>query len=327
MPMRPLALPKDLAPAAEIVGRTFQYPGHPEWELDAAEYEQFADAIRRIRRIWPAIRVLQPFAPSMRDLMRGYVWEEGESLAGFVVVQRDGGTAVWQIEPLGVLPEYRRRGIARRLMTEALDMLRALGAEAVRLGVIDGNEPAQALYRSIGFTDYGGRVLFVLAPTNRGEPPTLPEGYEELPLARFDWRTRYELDRRIVPAGVKVFEAVSPGRYRVPLLMRAIAPFFSNSRDHDIVIRRTSDRVVVGRAGWSLSKSRAGTNAIRVRLDPAHGDIASYLIRRSLSALLEQDAERQVELFLPSWIPDVAHAAEDLGFERRRAHVSMGLRL
>ena len=327
MPIRPLALPQDLTPAAEIVGRTFQYPDHPEWELDAAEYEQFADAIRRIRRVWPAIQLLQRFTPSMQDLMRGHVWEENGSLAGFVVVQRDGGSAVWQIEPLGVLPEYRRRGIARRLMSEALEMIRSLGAEAARLGVIDGNEPAQELYRSMGFTDYGGRILFVLAPTGQVEPPTLPKGYEEVPLARFDWRTRYELDRRIVPDDVNQFEAVTPGRYRVPLLMRAIAPFFSNSRNHDVVVCRASDRVVIGRAGWSLSKSRGGTNAIRVRLDPAHGGVASYLIRRALSAILSDDLERQVELFLSTWMPSVARAAEDLGFQRRRAHMSMGLKL
>jgi len=327
MSIRPLALPKDLVPAAEAIGKTFKYPGHPEWELDTAEQKQFADAIRRIRRIWPAVRLLQGVAPSMRDLLRGFVWEENGVLAGFVVAQRDGQTAVWQVEPLGVLPKFRRRGIARQLMAEAIRMVRSRGAQGIRLGVIDGNAPAQALYRSMGFVEYGGTILYTLPPTDRIEQPALPRGYEESPLARFDWRTRYEMDEQITPSHVKEFEAISPGRYRTPLLMRVISPFFRNSRDNDILIRRTSDHVAVARGGWSLSKSRGGTNAIRVRLDPAHTDLASYLVQRTFTAVLVKDPELQVELFLPAWMPDVARAAEALGFERRRVHKSMGMKL
>ena len=327
MSIRPLALPQDFVPAAEAIAKTFQYPGHPEWELDLAEQEQFADAIRRIRRVWSAMRLFQCVSPAMRDFLRGFVWEEDGIFGGFVVIQRDGQTPVWQIEPLGVLPEFRRRGIARQLMTEALAVMRSRGATGVRLGVIDGNTPAQTLYRSLGLVDYGGTVLYERAPSGTVSPPALPAGYEESPLARFDWRARYEMDRRIVPAGVQEFEAIAPGRYRTPLMMRALAPLFRTSHDRDVLVRRTRDRVAVGRAGWSISKSGKGKSSIRVRLDPAQADLAPYLVQRALAEALSQRPDLPVHLFLPAWMPEVARAAEALGFERKRAHKLMGMKL
>jgi ribosomal protein S18 acetylase RimI-like enzyme len=327
MSIRPLALPQDFAGVAEAVSKAFQYPGHPEWELDPAEQVQFADAIRRMRRLWPAMRVMQLAAPAMRDLMRGFVWEEDGVFAGFIVLQRDGNSPAWQIEPLGVLPEYRRRGIARKLMAEALEMMRSRGATAVTLGVIDGNMPARTLYRSVGFADYGGNAFYVRTSGSTVGRPALPSGYVEERLARFDWRARYEMDRRITPQDVQAYEAVSAGRYRVPLLLRVIVPFLNNARVGDALVRRTSDRAAVGRAGWSINKTGRGTNSIRVRLDPACRDLAPYLAQRALYEVLATGSTLQVELFLPTWMPDVAHAAEGLGFVLRREHKSMGMKL
>ena len=83
MSIRLLALPMDLVPAVELTEKTFQFPGHPEWELDPAEQKQFADAIRRIRCMWPVVWVLQGVSPSMRDLLRGFVREGSGVVAGF----------------------------------------------------------------------------------------------------------------------------------------------------------------------------------------------------------------------------------------------------
>ncbi len=54
-----------------------------------------------------------------------------------------------------VLPEWRRKGIARRLAAHTLDFARANGYEKVIIYVWAGNVNAQAFYQSLGFVIKG----------------------------------------------------------------------------------------------------------------------------------------------------------------------------
>ncbi len=55
------------------------------------------------------------------------------------------------INYLGVAPEHRRKGLARRIMEEAERRLRALGCPKINLQVRTSNREAVAFYRRIGF--------------------------------------------------------------------------------------------------------------------------------------------------------------------------------
>jgi ribosomal protein S18 acetylase RimI-like enzyme len=52
---------------------------------------------------------------------------------------------------LAVLPEYRRRGIARRLVDAGHDRLRAKGARRVTALVDDGEADAAELWLAVGY--------------------------------------------------------------------------------------------------------------------------------------------------------------------------------
>lgn len=54
-------------------------------------------------------------------------------------------------------PGYRRRGLARHVLSEVLAQLRAEGAERCLLEVRASNAPAIALYRRCGFVEDGRR--------------------------------------------------------------------------------------------------------------------------------------------------------------------------
>jgi ribosomal protein S18 acetylase RimI-like enzyme len=61
-----------------------------------------------------------------------------------------------------VVPEARGRGAARALVDAALDHCRARGEIAsIMLTVTEGNEPAIALYRSVGFRPFGVEPLAI----------------------------------------------------------------------------------------------------------------------------------------------------------------------
>ena len=56
---------------------------------------------------------------------------------------------------MGLLPDYRGRGLGRRLLGSAMGKARLFGFEKVELSVYTSNEPAIRLYRAMGFTQEG----------------------------------------------------------------------------------------------------------------------------------------------------------------------------
>lgn len=70
-----------------------------------------------------------------------------------------------EIYRIAVLPDYRRRGVAYRLLSYALKTERGRGLECVFLEVREGNLAARGLYRSYGFSEYGKRKNYYKNPT------------------------------------------------------------------------------------------------------------------------------------------------------------------
>jgi ribosomal protein S18 acetylase RimI-like enzyme len=331
MPMRPLRLPGDLSVLVEVVPRAFQYPENPEWSLRQDEMEDIIRMIRSLRRLWPIIRVLQLFSPTLRDLFRGFIWEEDEQLAGAVMTQRHGTTDLWEVGLVGVLPEYRRRGIARRLLTRSLEDLRERGAEKASLGVIDKNVPAYSLYTSLDFEHYGGMVEFEITPTEAPKVSQLPAGYIQEPVKRSkSWRVRYDLDKRINPPELTRYEPVILGRYRPPLLLRPILPLLRllQRREQKLIrVRRSRDGQVVALARYETPKREGGVNSIRIVLDPECPELADYLVGYHLERVISRGPGRRVDFFVPDWMSHVVEAAERHGFARRVHYHSLGLTL
>lgn len=56
---------------------------------------------------------------------------------------------------MAILPEYRGRGIGRKLLTEMADTARSLGYRALSLSVAAHNIPALRLYEKCGYTKVG----------------------------------------------------------------------------------------------------------------------------------------------------------------------------
>lgn len=67
----------------------------------------------------------------------------------FVTVSQDEGAG--HITTIGVAPEHRRRGLARRLLVHAEDALRKRGIGTIFLEVRASNQAAQNLYHSLGY--------------------------------------------------------------------------------------------------------------------------------------------------------------------------------
>jgi ribosomal-protein-alanine N-acetyltransferase len=77
----------------------------------------------------------------------------GAGLVGFAVAQREGETGY--VVTLDVAPEWRRRGVAQRLMAEVEAKMRAAGARGMELHVSVENEGAVRFYEGMGYERVG----------------------------------------------------------------------------------------------------------------------------------------------------------------------------
>ncbi|MBU0596275.1 GNAT family N-acetyltransferase, partial [Candidatus Bipolaricaulota bacterium] len=314
MAMRALRLPGDLLPIGDMLKETFHYPDHPEWSFRDDETQETLRMIRSVHRLWPLLRFFSLLSPPLRDVFRGFVWEEDGRIGAAVILAREGGTPSWGVGMVGVLPEYRRRGLARRLLERSLEYLRERKADKTTLGVIDRNVPAYSLYTSLGFEHYSGMAEYELTPADVPPVPAFPPGYASEPVKLGkSWRVLYDLDKRITPGELEKYEPVEIGRYRAPLLMRAFLPIMRLMRRRDqkvLVLREVRSGKIVAIAMTTIPKREGGVCNLRIRLDPAHGDLADYLVSSQLKYFAVDGGGRRVDFMVPRWMPALAASAE-----------------
>lgn len=73
-----------------------------------------------------------------------------------------------EVTNVATLPDLRRRGVGRALVTALLDYARRENFLRVTLEVRESNAPAIALYESLGFTPCGTRKGFYANPREDG---------------------------------------------------------------------------------------------------------------------------------------------------------------
>lgn len=165
-------VPQDVAEMGRIVQRVYHYPENPEWDIptDFADYLQRAARIYRL--LWPVGR----FFKGYRDAIKGFVYETDNKIVGFVML-RGGKSGVWEGGMLGVLPEYRRQGIARQLLESRRQHVIDQGGRLLHSSVREGNLPALTLQKSLGANFYGKQYAFAV-PTPAANGTTLPPPYQ-----------------------------------------------------------------------------------------------------------------------------------------------------
>ncbi len=94
------------------------------------------------------------------------VVEQGETVAGMCTVTlmistAEGGYS-GELDDLAVAPSFRRKGVARMLISEAEAWSRQHGAVRMRLNCDDENRAAMTLYRSLGWVRSHCFVMFRL---------------------------------------------------------------------------------------------------------------------------------------------------------------------
>jgi len=286
----------------------------------------------RERRVVAAVTLLGKVFPGLRDASKGFVWEDEGRIVSVVLLARVGLAGDrWSIETVATHPDYRRRGLARRLVEQAIDSIRDRSGAVCTLKVRAENAPAYALYCDLGFVHYDSTAHLKLDEV-RGTIAPRMNGYavrEATPTEWFgSWEARFGLALRETPEAVQRILPVSPFQYRRPAFARFLAPAvirLSGRRiDHFLVEDR--DRLVATLA-VDADAAGEGNHDLRVCVDPEHAPaLAAALVDKGLRGLagfaaLPVLAETRASNRI------VIRAFEDRGFETISTWHWLGLRL
>ncbi len=143
----------------------------------------------------------------------GFVWESERHLVGNASLMRvEGDPGRWVLANVAVLPAFRRRGVARRLVGACIELAERKGASEIILQVKADNQAAQALYRSYGFDHRSTRSSWrrsrgsatLAGPHEAGARLRRPE----------EWTAQFELARRLIPEGMVWPHPLRPSLFR-----------------------------------------------------------------------------------------------------------------
>ena len=328
MSLRPIKLPQDFDTIERLGVDSFHYPDHPEWNMEQEEIDSIADMVKQYKKVWFWIKLLGNFSYQIRNFNVGYIWEEADVPAG-VIFNHSSIKEEWWISTLGVLPEFRRRGIARNLLEYSINDFKSRGAKRAFLSVITDNLPARNFYLKSGFVEFSGDVEME-HPGAQVDEPILLTGYSEKEMNRFDGQTKFVLADKITPDEVKQFAPLIEKDFHTGFLMRLATPIIDQAegvKHLNFAYYSAETNEILGRFGIILRIREGGMVHAFLRLAPRHPALAEYMFRKMLHIASKENPGRKLVMSLPIWQEEAINAAKNAGFTPKVEYREMALNL
>ena len=229
------------------------------------------------KTLMPFLKFLGIFSKNFKHTLDGFVIEnEQEEIIASVNIGY--GIFHWEIAMVATHPDHRRKGLARKLVTQAIDHAKKLGAKMCVLEVRDINEPAYNLYRNLGFVHYDSVTRLKLTPEKfqkTDENVKIPMKYNMRELKRNKKinQERYELEVRITPEEVQDFHPISKKRFHKSFLIRLLRPvarLLLNVKPNDWIIH-LGDKLVATLNAY-LSRKEGSNHRIDIKVDLEHNE-------------------------------------------------------
>jgi ribosomal protein S18 acetylase RimI-like enzyme len=206
--LRPFNPLRDLPPTAELIELAFGDA------LDSSSREMLREMRTLSWLLGPLFSLLNVTGTPLGGFYSGFVWIEGGRIVGNITVNHHyKGRTGWFISNLAVHPEFRRRGIATRLMRAGIDFARKKKARRISLEVRAENEPARVLYKGLGFADVDS-----VTKMRMDQPPTatpLAIGRAEVRLLkRGEWQGPFRLAQATLSPEAKEILPLRESDYR-----------------------------------------------------------------------------------------------------------------
>jgi ribosomal protein S18 acetylase RimI-like enzyme len=239
--------------------------------------------------------------------MKFLVAEADGRLVGTTIVDDRGKAG--SISVVMVHPDYRRRGIATKLMTSALDFIRRRKKVRAVLGVMSTNTAAIDLYVKLGFKLFENAVYFV------GEADCLRvskdiDGVEVRPLRKGDLDEVYEL---VVasedPVRLKIND-FSKKNLRTPFLRR----FFGFANEIKLVAVYDERIVGYAEASYTTPNEVGRIGFIHVNAEGRSVGVEKMLVNAGRCEI-EKGGVNRFRVVVPSTRQELMDAVKNLGFK------------
>ncbi len=224
-------------------------------KLHAAFVEAFADYSMGSATGLPEDRLLLRMQKNAVDYDLSVGAYDDRRLVGFTLIGVDawGGCSTAYDAGTGIVPEYRGRGLATRMLDHALPALRNRGVERFVLEVLQTNEPAIRAYKKAGFETSRELRSFVVDAGALLAPGTPPFAVRPMDAVQFeelareaDWVPSFE--NRVSTVRRLGVDAAAFGAFDGERCLGAYAYSAPLRWLLSLVVRRSSRRRGVGHA-------------------------------------------------------------------------------
>ncbi len=183
--------------------------------------------------------------------MQGFVYTVDERVVGnlTIIPFRKSDQLIYLIANVAVHPDFRRGGIARMLTAKALEYVRSRSSYGAWLQVRDDNQPAQALYLSMGFKERVRRSTWMYKPKERTDIKIKHQFPIQGTKLR-DWEEECALLNSVYPDLVRWNLGIKIDRFN-PSFLATISRFFKGQ----MVSNQTMHKMMSDKAFFVFEKS------------------------------------------------------------------------
>ncbi len=307
--LRKINIRKDLGQIADLLELAF---GN---EMDANGRAMLRE-LRTWSRSGPLLWLASGLDKALQGFGSGYVWvDSADNIIGNVsLYPTPYDTVTWVIANVAVHPDYRRQGIARRLMISGLNDLEKRGAQKVILQVDAQNFGAQHLYEQLGF-----KALRTFTRWRRRPYTSPPKALENMPRItmrrRGDWRAQYELAERLRPnerGGIAWHRPLRLKEFKASWWEK-LSGFLSASQTHHWVIRNRMTEQLEATAKVEMTMGRTYARTDVLVAPEMHGQLEKPLLNYLLRFLFDRNKGCFIQH--PSDDRQMRAVLQDYGFE------------
>ena len=267
---------------------------------------------------------LKDFLAGRDQLVPGFVYSIDNRIVGNVSLLESKTPNRYLVANVAVHPDFRRRGIAKKMMIEVIRYIQKRGGQEIALQVETGNESAYRLYKQLGFTNKGEvrdwRMNWYALKTVASTPlvsrnrPDDHGDFKLRPLRSEDARQAFVLDRTIFPNELNWPDAPKADYYK-----RGLTTWFkrfSSGANHEVWVAENKSQQIVGLGIIENEFGRPYT--IKIRIYPEWAPLVERAMVAKISRRLRYMRSKTITLQQDINQSSIENLLREAGFSLKR---------